>query len=95
MDISRRSLIIAAGVASLQSATISPLSAAKTTPGLPARSEFPVKAETCLNNARWHPISIGATQAVQEYLEYKASGGGRDPDFGGELQKRAKTSSPS
>jgi selenocysteine lyase/cysteine desulfurase len=68
------------------------LDAAKTTPGLPAKSEFPVvKAETCLNNARWHPISIGATQAVQEYLEYKASGGGRDPDFGGELQKRAKT----
>jgi hypothetical protein len=92
MDVSRRSLIIAAGVASLQSATISPLDAAKTTPGLPAKSEFPVvKAETCLNNARWHPISIGATQAVQEYLEYKASGGGRDPDFGGELQKRAKT----
>ena len=92
MDVSRRSLIFAAGVASLQSATLPRAWAATATPGLPAKSEFRVvSSETCLNNARWHPISVGATRAVQQYLEYKASGGGGAADYSGELQKRVKT----
>ena len=42
---------------------------------LPARSEFPItETQTCLNNARWHPLSKGAMRAVQEYLEFKARG---------------------
>jgi len=86
MNVSRRELIVTAGMASLQSATAAPAP-----PGLPARKEFAVvKAETCLNNARWHPISLGATRAVQQYLDYKAGGGGADPDYGGGLQTHAK-----
>ncbi len=84
MDVSRRNLILGAGAAALQSA-------AAPTASLPAKSDFAVvKSETCLNNARWHPISIGATRALQQYLEYKASGGGAAPDYSGELQKRVK-----
>ena len=59
MDVSRRNLIAAAGLATV---------AAKLradTPALPDKNEFPVvKAEVCLNNARWHPIGVGATRAV-------------------------------
>lgn len=76
MPTSRRNLLIGAGIASFQSAGIREAEAAPS-PSLPARSDFHVvKAETCLNNARWHPISFGAAKSVQEYLEYKASGGG-------------------
>jgi selenocysteine lyase/cysteine desulfurase len=79
MDVSRRNLILGAAAA------------ASATTRLPAKAEFPVvKSETCLNNARWHPISTGATQAVQQYLEYKAGGGGRAPDYATEMQKRVK-----
>jgi selenocysteine lyase/cysteine desulfurase len=84
MEMTRRNLILAAGVASLDTVTAS-------ASGLPDRREFTVgKYETCLNNARWHPISIGATKAVQRYLEYKATGGARVPDYG-DLPSRAKT----
>jgi selenocysteine lyase/cysteine desulfurase len=87
MDISRRHLMLAAATAAAASST----EAAPSVPSLPAKSEFPVmNAEICLNNARWHPISIGATKAVQQYLEYKAGGGGNAPDYAGELQRRAK-----
>jgi len=42
---------------------------------LPARDEFVVREyEVCLNNARWHPMSRGARQAVIDYLDYKAHG---------------------
>ncbi len=56
---------------------------------LPLKAEFPV-SETCLNNARWHPISNGARRAVQEYFDYKASGGGSDPEYGTRIQTRVK-----
>src|SRR5262245_52203046 len=80
MDVTRRNVI-------LQSAAAL---AACSAPRLPAKPDFAVvKAETCLNNARWHPISIGAARAVQQYLEYKASGGGAS-DYSGGLQKRVK-----
>jgi len=80
MDLTRRSWITAASLAPLASIS----SAA-------ARDEFRVvHSETCLNNARWHPISLGATRAVQKYLEYKAGGGGEAPDYGGDLQSRVK-----
>jgi selenocysteine lyase/cysteine desulfurase len=82
MKLSRRNLLAGASLAAL---------GAEVKAGLPAKSEFPVtNAEVCMNNARWHPISAGATRAVQQYFEYKASGGGKDPDYGSELQKRAK-----
>ena len=43
--------------------------------GLAAAGEFVTpQYEVCLNNARWHPMSRGARQAVSDYLEYKARG---------------------
>ena len=42
---------------------------------LPVKDEFVVRDyEVCLNNARWHPMSRGARQAVIDYLDYKAHG---------------------
>ena len=90
--ITRRNLILAAGAASIETVTAPHASAAPATVGLPAKAEFTVgKSETCLNNARWHPIGVGASKAVQRYLEYKATGGGSAPDYGSDLQSRAKT----
>jgi selenocysteine lyase/cysteine desulfurase len=86
MEVSRRSLIAAAGLAS---AAVQKVRAAA--PKLPDKNEFPVvRSEVCLNNARWHPIGLGARRAVQQYLDYKATGGGAAPDYAGELQNRAK-----
>lgn len=85
MDLTRRSLFAVAGAA----AAVSDLRAAA--PGLPDKAEFPVvRSEVCLNNARWHPIGVGAARAVQQYLDYKATGGGQSADYGAELQDRAK-----
>jgi selenocysteine lyase/cysteine desulfurase len=42
---------------------------------LPVKDEFVVRDyEVCLNNARWHPMSRGARQAVVDYLDYKSHG---------------------
>jgi selenocysteine lyase/cysteine desulfurase len=90
MNLSRRNVILGgAGAAALSSIPRALADAPPTT--LPAKAEFPVvKAETCLNNARWHPISAGATRAIQDYLTYKASGGGKAADYSVELQTRVK-----
>jgi len=86
MEVSRRNLIAAAGLATAATSTLRGAARA-----LPDKKEFPVvKAEVCLNNARWHPIGLGATRAIQEYLDYKAGGGGSNGDYGGGLQSRAK-----
>jgi selenocysteine lyase/cysteine desulfurase len=85
MDVTRRNLLAAAGLA----AAVSKARAAA--PQLPDKAGFPVvKSEICLNNARWHPISLGATRAVQQYLDYKATGGGASADYGSQLQNQAK-----
>ncbi|RXH58567.1 Cysteine desulfurase [Granulicella sibirica] len=58
---------------------------------LPARSEFATdQYETCLNNARWHPLSHGAKQAVIAYLEYKQRGIWNPPDEVSNAQKDVK-----
>jgi selenocysteine lyase/cysteine desulfurase len=86
VDVSRRDLIAAAGLA-----TVAASGLRADAPSLPDRKEFPVvNAEVCLNNARWHPAGAGAMRAVQQYLDYKASGGGAAADYGGNLQTRAK-----
>ena len=51
------------------------LKSAAALPMLGVRSEFVVdQYEVCLNNARWHPMSKGAKQAVIDYLDYKSRG---------------------
>lgn len=42
------------------------------------RSRFPVtRKSTFLNNAYWHPLSSGARDAIQAYIERKATGSTR------------------
>lgn len=73
--------------ASTQSASDFPL------PGSAARSAFTVhESEVCLNNARWHPISKGARQAVINYLDYKARGIWNPPDMVSRAQESVKSS---
>lgn len=55
------------------------------------REAFPVvKDEVCLNNAHWHPMSVGAREATQAYLEFKIRGFGKDAALGMRLQKQVK-----
>lgn len=49
-----------------------------------------VRAEICLNNARWHPLSLGAKSAILQYLEYKSGGGGKDPLYSTRQQNKVK-----
>src|SRR5262249_25486412 len=91
MDLTRRSLIAQAGLWPLIADAAG--DAETEALSLPVKDHFPVyKAETCLNNARWHPLSSGAMGAVQEYLNYKAAGGALSGDysFAGELQRDVK-----
>jgi len=56
-----------------------------------AAEEFPiVRDEACLNNAHWHPMSRGAMQAAQKYLDFKAHGFGASATFGMELQQKVR-----
>ncbi|WP_426700746.1 aminotransferase class V-fold PLP-dependent enzyme [Rhodanobacter sp. Col0626] len=53
--------------------------------------EFKVRHyETCLDNARWHPLSVGARARVEEYLDYKERVAWTKPDLIDELQKNVK-----
>lgn len=58
---------------------------------LPFKEQFPVvHAEVCLNNARWHPLSVGAKKAIVDYLDYKSGGGGKAPQYSAQQQERVK-----
>src|ERR1700730_9447303 len=47
-------------------------------PQLPTRSDFPIaESATFLNNAAWHPLSVGALSAIQTYLQRKSTGSTR------------------
>jgi selenocysteine lyase/cysteine desulfurase len=58
---------------------------------LPLRDQFVTgEYEVCLNNARWHPMSKGAKQAVVDYLEYKQRGVWTPPDEVSAMQRDVK-----
>ena len=75
MPIPRRSILKGAATSAL-SAALPPLAiAASEPPALPVKGQFVVdQYEVCLNNARWHPMSLGARKAYTDYLEYKSRG---------------------
>ncbi len=55
------------------------------------RADFTVaEHETCLNNARWHPMSEQSRKAVLEYLDYKTRGGLDIPDYSARQQRAVK-----
>lgn len=59
--------------------------------GATGDDEFPiVRDEVCLNNAHWHPMSVGAMRAAQKYLEFKSHGFGSYAEYGIELQKQVR-----
>jgi selenocysteine lyase/cysteine desulfurase len=81
--VARRSLLMGGAVSALSAAmhslgeglqvAVPMLKPAAT--ALPVKDEFVVRDyEVCLNNARWHPMSRGARQAVIDYLDYKSHG---------------------
>jgi len=76
--LTRRSLVkvIPAALVAARSGFPQPLSAAGASgTSLPTRDAFVTpQFEVCLNNARWHPLSIAARKATEDYLEYKARG---------------------
>jgi selenocysteine lyase/cysteine desulfurase len=92
MELTRRQLAKGVGAAALSSVAASrTLSARSQTAAISSSSELPRELpvrnqfttgqyETCLNNARWHPLSKGSKQAVQAYLEYKERGIWTPPD---------------
>jgi selenocysteine lyase/cysteine desulfurase len=42
---------------------------------LPSKADFPLtQTKTCLNNAAFHPLSVHASRAVQDYLERRTDG---------------------
>jgi len=100
MEITRRQLAKCVGAAALSTAAgTRTLSAMAETPAppasvaLPLRDEFATgQFETCLNNARWHPLSNGARQAVQGYLSYKERGIWTPPDEVSAAQRDVKAS---
>ncbi len=68
------------------------LAPAATSRQLPLKSEFPVTQQaTCLNNARWHPMSRGTRRAMEDFLDFKSSGGLEDGmSVGPRIQQQAR-----
>src|SRR5262245_26079817 len=56
------------------------------------RADFPIaSAQTYLNSAAIHPMSVHAARALQEHIEFRVKGGGDGRrDFGDEQQKDLK-----
>jgi len=74
VDLDRRSLLKGFTAGAL-TAALPPIARATLPESLPIAGQFVVgQYEVCFNNARWHPISRGARQAVIDYLDYKARG---------------------
>jgi len=57
-----------------------------------ARGQFgvAVRSGVCLNNARWHPLSDGATAGMERYIAYKRRGIWNPPDEVSEAQGAVK-----
>jgi selenocysteine lyase/cysteine desulfurase len=72
--LTRRSIVKAIPAALVATRSGFPQQLAATTT-LPARDAFVTpQFEVCLNNARWHPLSIAARKVTEDYLEYKSRG---------------------
>lgn len=64
-----------------------PIAAAVSAP----KPEFPVTREfTCLNNARWHPMSKGTRRAMEQFLDFKSTGGLDGKEIGPPIQSEAR-----
>ena len=92
MGMTRRQITKGVGVAALGRLAVNrALASVAESNALPARLAFATpQYEVCLNNARWHPLSDGAKQAILAYLEYKQRGIWAPPDEVWAAQKDVK-----
>jgi len=93
MTVSRRTLLkgmALAPAACLASKPIAAEVAGKPGAGAGGLSFQVRRYETCLNNARWHPLSEGARAQVDAYQTYKERATWRSPDLIGHLQQGVK-----
>ena len=93
MSLDRRQFLLSA--AALAASARSGFAADDVPPGVfPAsvRADFPIaSAQTYLNSASIHPMSVHAARALQEHVEFRVKGGGDGRrDFGGEQQEDLK-----
>ncbi len=72
MKVTRRALLVAAGSLPLQGNLVAAAVQDPPTTVLPAKDAFAPTPITYLNSAAWHPISLGARRAVEDYLAHKS-----------------------
>src|SRR5262249_45304251 len=94
MSIDRRQFLMSAAVLAAPARTA--LAEAAVAPGslLPpsVRADFPIaSAQTYLNSAAIHPMSVPASRALEAHIQFRLKGGGEGrADFGEEPQKDLK-----
>ena len=70
-----------AGAAASVGAAKARAASASSASGLPGKADFPLaEGRTYLNNAGYHPMSVQAARAVQDYLERRTEGP-KEPDW--------------
>jgi selenocysteine lyase/cysteine desulfurase len=93
MSLDRRQFLLSAAALAASTRSAFPDDAA-TSGLLPAsiRADFPIaSAQTYLNSAAIHPMSVHAARALQQHIEFRTRGGGEGrQDFGDEQQKDLK-----
>jgi selenocysteine lyase/cysteine desulfurase len=93
MSLDRRQFLLSTAALAASARSAFPDDAA-TSGVLPAsiRADFPIaSAQTYLNSAAIHPMSVHAARALQQHIEFRTRGGGEGRmDFGDEQQKDLK-----
>jgi selenocysteine lyase/cysteine desulfurase len=93
MSLDRRQFLLSAAAFAASARSAFP-DDAPTSGLLPAsiRADFPIaSAQTYLNSAAIHPMSVHAARALQQHIEFRTRGGGEGrQDFGDEQQKDLK-----
>jgi selenocysteine lyase/cysteine desulfurase len=94
MTVDRRQFLLSAAALAASAKAAFPADDAASGGLLPAavRADFPIaSAQTYLNSAAIHPMSIPSSRALQEHIEFRLRGGGEGRrDFGDDQQKELK-----
>ena len=93
MSLDRRQFLLSAAALATSARSAFPSDDASTGVLPPSvRADFPIaSAQTYLNSAAIHPMSVPAARALQEHIEFRLKGGGEGRrDFGEDQQKDLK-----
>ncbi|MBI1872543.1 MAG: aminotransferase class V-fold PLP-dependent enzyme [Acidobacteria bacterium] len=93
MPIDRRQFLLSAAALTASARSAFPLEAAAGSVFPPSvRADFPIaSAQTYLNSAAIHPMSLPASRALEQHVAFRLKGGGEGrADFGEEQQKDLK-----